>query len=330
MAGLGLNSPKLASIRLLESCRTPVAVLRSPRDHVGRQSARSSGRQRMPVSPRFSDDEQDLEEPMTPVSQAMRHRRRSTSSASSMSRSPSVCESDYACPSSAGSGSRFGSRRRVSISDLSEKARMTPEALAERGAGFPWLCGPGICKIELGTGKLNAADASEAERARSFCLLATPELCGDASPLEQSGDSMSSKVAGQGAVTSRNKERLSLHLSFEDQVLEPSRDSPSSQSAAHWLPPPCLAQRLRCPDSFKDPCNLGHSGVQAAPPATLSAARPAQLPLPRRALPAMPTSAPPSPPPVMVVKAKLSASPPARPPQKRLRPASRLAECGGG
>merc|ERR1712224_362145 len=111
---------------------------------------------------------------------------------------------------------------------------------------------------------------------------------------------MSSKVAEQGPVTRRNKERLSLHLSFDDQVDEDeaSRDSP------------CLAQRLRCPDSFKDPCIIGHSGLQAGPPQPITAP-PAQLQFPRRALPAMPSSAPPSSPPVMVVKAKISASPPA-------------------
>jgi len=66
------------------------------------------------------------------------------------------------------SRSRRKSKRR-SISDLSDSARMTPKELEERGMGVPWRRPTaGLCSVNL--------QGAEAEAARNFCLLPSPEL----------------------------------------------------------------------------------------------------------------------------------------------------------
>lgn len=57
------------------------------------------------------------------------------------------------------------STQRLSISDLSDSERMTPERLAERGLGFPWQQ-EAFCTVEL------APESTD----RDFCLVPTPEL----------------------------------------------------------------------------------------------------------------------------------------------------------
>lgn len=57
--------------------------------------------------------------------------------------------------------------QRLSISDLSEAERMTPERLAERGLGFPWQQ-TSLCTVDF--------EAELAEKCRDLCIVPTPEL----------------------------------------------------------------------------------------------------------------------------------------------------------
>lgn len=215
--------------------RTPVTILSPMRN------ARSSGLRRMSLSPGSEEEDESL----TPCSFS-RGRRCSASS-----RSPSLCdsgceESPSSVEGSAGGGSRCH-RRRPSISELSDTARMTPEAQAMSGAGFPWLREPGLCKIDLGCSNDGAVGHSEREHALTFCLLATPELRGDASPLQG------------GCSEASNYEEVpprALQQSFEDQDQRQSPDGLSS------LPPHRLVQ-LRCPASLRGA--TGHDAMPQVP-----------------------------------------------------------------
>lgn len=72
-------------------------------------------------------------------------------------------------PATAEGCSRRRKSRRRSISELSPSARMTPPELEHRGLGIPWQRPASkICTVEL--------QADEAERARQFCLVPSPEL----------------------------------------------------------------------------------------------------------------------------------------------------------
>lgn len=274
MQGLPTLDFDLGKLAEIDGRRIPNTVLRN--SIPCRRSRMSSGQRRMSVSP----GEDQAEEPMTPPSRE-RVRHSSCSSASS-SRSPSICDSTREWPSSASSedenvGSQRG-RRRPSISEMSDSARMTPEALAVRGAGFPWRQEPALCRLDLGSGSSSGADMDEGERehARAFCLIATPELRNDASPLQANAAPSNPEYE-----SASNLEELQVPnaLSFEEEMRQSAHDSPSR------LLPPLLAQ-LRCPPSFQNP------GRRDAPPATPSS------------------------------------SPPKRPAQKRLRPATAVR--GGG
>lgn len=71
--------------------------------------------------------------------------------------------------SPATSGSSRPHSKRRSISDLSQSARMTPKTLEKRGMGIPWQRAAGLCTIDLDP-------CENAEKARNFCLVPTPEL----------------------------------------------------------------------------------------------------------------------------------------------------------
>mmetsp|Transcript_91885 Transcript_91885/g.168509 ORF Transcript_91885/g.168509 Transcript_91885/m.168509 type:complete len:280 (+) Transcript_91885:88-927(+) len=78
---------------------------------------------------------------------------------------PSSVDSDDSWQADCRQRRRRRSTHRLSISDLSDSERMTPERLAERGLGFPWQQ-EAFCTVEL------APESTD----RDFCLVPTPEL----------------------------------------------------------------------------------------------------------------------------------------------------------
>mmetsp|Transcript_39309 Transcript_39309/g.69134 ORF Transcript_39309/g.69134 Transcript_39309/m.69134 type:complete len:354 (+) Transcript_39309:42-1103(+) len=96
--------------------------------------------------------------------------------------------------------------QRLSISELSEAERMTPERLAERGLGFPWQQAA-LCTVDF------AAELTE--KCRDMCLLPTPEL--------------GKKCMGrdQSSPVDRHVTACTLEDRFADESLEGARYRPS-------------------------------------------------------------------------------------------------------
>jgi len=237
----------------------------------GRRRRRSSGQYRMSVS----DGEEAEEEHGSPVS------RRHWSPCCSSSSASSAGSPGYTPPGSAGSDAAKGGgnccRRRPSISDLTDSARMTPEALAERGAGFPWQHAvPGLFKFEMGTSPSGGGGA-EMERARNFCILDTPELCRGSSPSPEEEAALNGREPGESDSKEERSPRA-LQQSFEEHLLRARHHSPKGKPDANWLSPQRLAE-LRCPaslvglDDTKGFCD--RDDLPAMPPG-LPPARPVQ------------------------------------------------------
>lgn len=262
--------------------RIPFAALTPTATFRRRSSMQCSGQRRMSVSSgEGEDDEAKLATPRC-------SRRRSCSSESSPG--SSLCGSDCEWPSSAGSGEEGEinrCRRRPSISELSNADRMTPEANAIRGAGFPWRREIGLCKLDYGSrrssGSAGDLGESEREQALAFCLLATPELRSESSPLQQANATRSPQCneAASGSDEEQHKIPGARQRSFEEQVLQASSDLPiSKRPSAERLQPPRLWQW--------GSLDAGEEAPRGRP------------------------------------------SPPARPPQKRLRAATAVPATGGG
>jgi len=132
------------------------------------------------------------------------------SCAASVSRSPgvfsSVCGSHSGMSagwSPATSGSSRPHSRRRSISELSQSARMTPKTLEKRGMGIPWQRAACLCKIDLD--QCDNAEKANAEKARNFCLVPTPELKkGGQSPMH------SPSVSSPGSLQRRFNDRVRM------------------------------------------------------------------------------------------------------------------------
>lgn len=167
-----------------------------------------------------------------------------TSSSASSAGSPGLC--DMTPDSDVTKGGNNNCRRRPSISDLTDSARMTPEDRAERGAGFPWQRMPGLFKLELGSSPSGAGEA-ERERARNFCILDTPELCRASSPLLDAEASLACR--GPGECDSKERSPQALQRSFEDNLLRAHPHSPKGKPSSNWLSPQRLAD-LQCPASL--------------------------------------------------------------------------------
>jgi len=231
------------NLDLLEVSGDGPDIISTPRPVAGpsRRRRRSTGQYHMPVS----DDEAE-EDDGSPVSRRDWSPCCSSSSGSSAN-SPGLCDMT---PGSAGSDAAGGGnnncRRRPSISDMTDSARMTPEDRAERGAGFPWQRMPGLFKLELGSSPSGAGEA-ERERARNFCILDTPELCRGSSPLPDEDAALAWRVPGE----SDDKERSprALQQSFEDHLLRARPHSPKGKPISNWLSPQRLAD-LQCPASL--------------------------------------------------------------------------------
>jgi len=237
------------NLDLLEVSGEHTDMTSTPRAAAGpsRRRRRSSCQHRMSVSDR--DDAED-DENGSPVSRREWSPQYTSSSASSAG-SPGLCDMT---PGSAGSDATKGGnnncKRRPSISDLTDSARMTPEDRAERGAGFPWQRCVGLFKLELGSSPSGAGEA-ERERARNFCILDTPELCRGSSPLLDGDAVLACRVPGESDCKERSPQ--ALQRSFEDNLLQAHPHSPKVKPSSKWLSPQRLAD-LQCPASLAGLC----------------------------------------------------------------------------
>lgn len=159
----------------------------------------------------------------------------------SVARSPSASSMSTA---SSGGKTRRRRSKRLSISDLSESARMTPEQLRARGAGLPWLRARKLCSLDLE----RPDDADEAEDARQFCLVPTPELKARASTSSGAGIQAASHGAtavdsAAGVVGCSSPATLQRRLEARFQEAELEEDSglqaeysprPRSRGSSAW------------------------------------------------------------------------------------------------
>jgi len=144
--------------------------------------------------------------------------------------------------SPATSGSSRPHSKRRSISDLSQSARMTPKTLEKRGMGIPWQRAAGLCTIDLDP-------CENAEKARNFCLVPTPELIkGGQSPMHSPAESSPG----------------SLQRRFNDRVRMASLcHSPTEEDGHHAQP--CSDEDPTDPASPIWPTNSSDSPVGSQP-----------------------------------------------------------------